>query len=252
MNDEEYDRMRQVEDSYWWYAVLRESVAGEVRDHLAGKPAASVLDAGCGTGGMMRVLQDAGPAWEISGVDMSLQALEHTRSRGFTKVTRASVDALPYADASFDVVVSLDVLYFEGVDDTKAMSEFHRVLKPGGMLILNLPAFEVLRGEHDRAVSGVRRYTPIQVHRLLEMSKMEVVRVHCWNAWLFIPILGWRLLSRTPRPNGRTRAKSDLCMLPPILNKALTALARVDMALCRIVRSPLGTSVHAVAIKRVS
>jgi SAM-dependent methyltransferase len=250
MNEDEYDLMRRVEDSYWWYAVLHESVAAEVRGHLAGKAAGCILDAGCGTGGMMHALRDAGPGWEISGVDVSLQAVEHTRRRGFTDVVQASIDALPYADASFDVVVSLDVLYFEGVDETKAMAEFYRVLKPGGMLILNLPAFEVLRGEHDRAVSGVRRYTPIQVHELLKMSNLEAVRVHCWNAWLFIPILGWRLLSQIRRPNGRTRAKSDLCMLPPILNKALTALARVDMALCRIVRSPLGTSVRAVATRR--
>src|SRR4029078_12981412 len=97
---------------------------------------ARILDAGCGTGGMMEVLRREHPAWQISGLDFSPRPTEHTRQRGLTEVTQGSVDALPYADASFDAVVSLDVLYFDGVDEGKAMSEFDRVLKPGGGLRL--------------------------------------------------------------------------------------------------------------------
>jgi SAM-dependent methyltransferase len=245
--------MRQVEDTYWWYTVLRASVAAQVADHLAGKAAARILDAGCGTGGMMAVLRGrGGPAWEISGIDFSPAALEHTRRRGFTDVTQGSVHALPFADESFDVVISLDVLYFAGVDEMKAMAEFHRVLKPAGMLVLNLPAFDLLRGEHDVAVSGVRRYTPYRVREMLSQCKMESLRVHCWNAWLFLPVLGWRMLSRLRQTNDPARAKSDLSMPPAALNKALIFLARIDMAICRAIQSPLGTSVFTVARRRPS
>src|SRR4051794_12376977 len=107
MNEHEYALMRQVEDSYWWYAVLRESVDSEAKAQLAGKPDARILDAGCGTGGMMEVLRREHPSWHVSGLDFSPQALEHPRQRGFTDLTQGSVDALPYLDASFDAVVSL-------------------------------------------------------------------------------------------------------------------------------------------------
>jgi SAM-dependent methyltransferase len=252
MNEHEYALMRQVEDSYWWYAALRESVDSEVKRRLAGNSQARILDAGCGTGGMMEVLRRENPAWQISGLDFSPQAIAHTRQRGFTDVTQGSVDALPYPDASFDAVVSLDVLYFDGVDEARAMSEFHRVLKPGGVLVLNLPAFDVLRGEHDVAVSGVRRYTPSRVRAMLSQCGLEALRVHCWNAWLFLPILAWRLLSRVRQSKRSGAAKSDLSMPPTLINKTLTALARIDMSLCRAIHSPLGTSVQAVARKTPS
>jgi SAM-dependent methyltransferase len=252
MNDHEYALMRRVEDSYWWYAVLRKSVADEVAAHLGSRTPARILDAGCGTGGMMEVLRNRERGWEINGLDFSSRAIDHTRGRGFANVSEGSVNALPYPDESFDVVVSLDVLYFEGVDDAKAVAEFHRVLKPGGMLVLNLPAFEMLRGEHDRAVSGVRRYTPFGVREMLAQCNMEIVRVHCWNLWLFFPILGWRLLSRM-RPSGKdASAKSDLSTLPTALNRMLTSLGCYDMALCRAIHAPLGTSVQAVATRRRS
>jgi SAM-dependent methyltransferase len=214
MNDHEYALMRQVEDSYWWYAVLRESVAVEVRARLAGATDGRILDAGCGTGGMMEALRRENPAWRISGLDFSAEAIGHTRRRGFPDLAQGSVNALPYAGASFDVVVSLDVLYFEGVDETKAMAEFHRVLKPGGALVLNLPAFDMLRGRHDAAVKGVRRYTPARMRELLAQSGLEVLRIHCWNLWLFVPILCWRLLSRVSLARGTAAAKSDLSMPP--------------------------------------
>jgi SAM-dependent methyltransferase len=252
MNEHEYALMRRVEDSYWWYAVLRESVDSEVKAWLSNKSDARILDAGCGTGGMMEVLRRENSAWQISGLDFSPQAVEHTRERGFTDVTQGSVDALPYPDASFDAVVSLDVLYFDGVDETKAMSEFHRVLKPGGVLVLNLPAFDMLRGEHDVAVSGVRRYTPSRVREMLAQCGLAPVRVHCWNAWLFLPILGWRLLSRLRHSRKPGGAKSDLSTPPDAINNALTTLARIDMSLCRAIHSPLGTSVQAVARKTPS
>src|SRR5262245_23559719 len=107
MNEHEYALMRQVEDSYWWYAVLREAVAAEVKAQVAGRPEVRILDAGCGTGGMMETLRKQNASWHVSGVDYSAEALEHTRKRGFTEITQGSVDALPYPDATFDFIVCL-------------------------------------------------------------------------------------------------------------------------------------------------
>ena len=248
MNEREYALMRQVEDAHWWYATLRQSVAAELKARLTGRTDVRILDAGCGTGGMMEVLRRQNPSWQLTGLDVAAQAVELTRERGFTDVTEGSVNALPYPEASFDAVLSLDVLYFQGVNEAQATAEIHRVLKPGGVLVLNLPAFPLLRGKHDLAVSGVSRYTQSQVQKLLKQGSMQIVHMHCWNLWLFLPILCWRVASRVGK-RGRAAARSDLFMPPAFANRALTFLARADAAVCRAIHSPLGTSVYAVARK---
>lgn len=249
MNAREFAIMRQVEDSHWWYAALREAVANELRIQIADRHGARILAAGCGTGGMMEFLRRGNPSWNISGLDISPLAVEYSRARGFPDVSEGSVNALPYADGSFDVVLSLDVLYFEGVDEARAMTESRRVLRPGGVLVLNLPAFDVLRGRHDVAVRGVRRYTPARVRDMVNQAGMKCLRAHCWDLWLFLPVLCWRWLSRALPPGPGGEARSDLSMPPALANAALTAMARLDMAFCRAIRSPLGTSVLAVAKK---
>jgi SAM-dependent methyltransferase len=255
MNDSEYRIMREVEDAFWWYVTLHRAVVVEVREAMAGRLGGRVLDAGCGTGGMLERLRQAEPGWSCCGLDFSEGALRHARARGLEELLEGRVDALPFKDASFDVVVSLDVLYFSGVDEARAMQEFSRVLKPGGVLVLNLPAFEALRGEHDAAVNGVRRYTPGRVEALLAGAGLETGRVWCWNFWLFLPILLWRQLGRV-RLAGRSGkgraagAKSDLKLLPGPLNALLMAVARVDFRICRALRWRLGTSVFAVGRKR--
>ncbi|OAI56895.1 hypothetical protein AYO49_03335 [Verrucomicrobiaceae bacterium SCGC AG-212-N21] len=250
MNEREYALMRQMEDVHWWYVALREFAAAELESQLAHEPEAGILDAGCGTGGMMEVLRRRRPSWRLHGLDFFAEALEHTRRRGFADLIQGSVNSLPFADASLDAVISLDVLYFEGVDDRKSLEEVHRVLKPGGCLILNLPAYHCLRGQHDVAVRGVRRYTPKLVRDLLTHSRLDFMRVHCWNLWLFFPILCWRTLSRMRQPVDPALTRSDLAMPPAPLNAVLTFLARQDMKLCRAICSPLGTSVFAVAKKK--
>ena len=249
MNEHDSGVMRTVEDVHWWYATLRAAVRREVRAFAPAGTPLHLLDAGCGTGGMLEVLRAEDAAWRLAGLDFSAEALRHAGGRGFTELVQGSVDALPQADAAFDAVVSLDVLYFEGVDEARALSEFHRVLRPGGLVVLNLPAFDVLRGSHDVAVKGVRRYTPSRVETMLADAGFAVGRVHCWNLWLFAPILCWRLLSRMLTAGRSADVKSDLSMPNPALNRLLATCAGLDSAVCRALRSRLGTSVFAVAHK---
>lgn len=248
MQDIEYDIMRQVEDTYWWYLSLREHVVSVLKDSLPSGEHPVVLDAGCGTGGMLQHLRVADPSWELQGLDFSPLALAHAKQRGFDPLIQANIDAIPSADACFDAVVSLDVLYHQEVDQTKAMSELSRILKPGGILILNLPAFDILSGSHDIAVKGARRYTAGQVRTLLQDHGFEIEQLHYWNAWLFLPILLWRMMSSF-LPSGEKK-QSDLAQLPPPLNHALALLTKMDITLCRLLHVPFGTSVFAVARKK--
>jgi SAM-dependent methyltransferase len=247
MQPAEYDTLRALEDQHWWYAVLHRLV---LRALLEGglPPHAKVLDAGCGTGGMLDFLSGQKHKLAVHGIDASAMAVRHCHERGLTNVGLGTVHELPFADETFDVVLSLDVLYHDGVNDSRALAEMRRVMKPGGLLVLNLPAFECLRGSHDAAVCGVRRYRSCHVRSLLESHSLHADMIHYWNSWLFLPLLVWRRWSRQRLRNG-SGITSDLELPPAWLNRWLVTVGQTDARLCRWLRIPLGSSVFAVARK---
>ena len=245
----EYHTMRRVEDSYWWYQVLRTEVVKDVVCRFPPDKPCKLLDAGCGTGGMLYTLRKTHPEWQVMGLDRSSVAVEYCRQRGVGDVSFGSVDEMPFPTASFDVVLSLDVLYHRQVLQNRAIFEMARVLKPGGILILNLPAFDVLRGRHDAAVHGLRRYTIKRIWKLLGPIGFKLETAFCWNAWLFFPLLSWRLLTRSLRVPSGVETKSDLSTLPPKINALLNAIGKLDFMLCRLLRLPFGTSVYTVSRK---
>lgn len=237
----EYVTMRQVEDSHWWYAVLRRQVVEAMRVRL--KSDAHVLDAGCGTGGMMECLRHH--PWSVRGIDLDLRAVRACQLRGMTEVQQADVSCIPFKSDRFDAVLSLDVLYHQSVNQKAALMEMARVLKPGGWLIINVPAFECLRGSHDAAVCGARRYRACHVRSLLRLHSMEIEILHPWNASLFIPILLHRAWSRL----RRLKLASDLNLPSAWLNACLTHLGHLDAKMCRWTHFPIGTSWFVVARK---
>jgi SAM-dependent methyltransferase len=247
MLQHEYDTMRRVEDAYWWYQVLRSAVASDLSGRFRADKPCRLLDAGCGTGGMLEAARGAQPDWQTTGLDFSAIAVEYCRGRGFADVVKGSVDEMPFMDASFDVVLSLDVLCHKAVCEQSAASEIARVLKPGGSLILNLPAFEALKGRHDLAVHTARRYTVERVRELFESVGLSAETIFYWNAWLFVPLLAWRLLSRLGKQTEEIGAKGDLSQLPASINALLGTLGRLDFAGCRRLHPPFGTSVYTVA-----
>ena len=134
------------------------------------------------------------------------------------------------------------MLYHAAVDQSAALAEMARVLRPGGALVLNLPAFNALRGSHDVAVCGARRYTACHVRELLRGHSLEVEMIHYWNAWLFLPLLLRRRMSQGAEG-------SDLKPMLPWLNAMAGLVGRWDAAFCRWSRLPFGTSIFAVATK---
>ena len=246
MQPAEYHTLRAVEDQHWWYAVLHRLV---LRALLEGEVPAygRVLDAGCGTGGMLAFLSEH--HWgDLDGMDASEMAVRHCHERGLMNVRLGTVHELPFASEVFDAVLSLDVLYHDGVDGNRALTEMVRVMKPGGLLVLNLPAFECLRGSHDAVVCGARRYRSCHVRSLLESHSLQASMIHYWNAWLFLPLLAWRRWSHRQLRN-RSEAASDLKLSPMWLNRWLACAGRMDARLCRWLHIPFGSSVFAVARK---
>ncbi len=246
MQPYEYETMRRVEDTYWWYTNLHETVVRTAHEVLNGARSARVLDAGCGTGGNLRTLSAAFKDAEITGVDLEPAAVRLAAERGVGRVLQASVESLPFEDAYFDLVVSLDVLYIRGLDDAKAVKEFHRVLKKNAYLVLNLPAFNILKGAHDKAVQTARRYNKKTLKRLLS-PLFEIEKMFYWNVSLFPLMAVWRPLSRL-FSNGPS-PRSDLKLLPPALNRCMVSFIGSETRLAERLPLPFGSSVFCLAKK---
>lgn len=245
MTPQEHDIMRSVEDHYWWYRALRRHIAGSIEP--AG-PKFSLLDAGCGSGGMLATLRTRFPQADLTGIDESERAIELCADRQVgARLVRAGVHELPFPPEAFDFVLSLDVWTSAGVDDALAVHETFRVLRPGGRLILNLAAFQFLRGAHDKAVDVVRRYTRPEVRELLDGAGFCIERLTYWNVALTPPIALLRWLSRRSLVEGG--ARSDFRPLPSVVNSILTGVAALELSASRHLSLPLGTSVFAIAQK---
>lgn len=244
MKPVEYRRMFEAEEAQWWYAGQRAIAAAllgpALGERLPGK--ARVLDAGCGTGFNLRALSRLGRA---TGIDLAPEALAFCKERG-VRAVRASLLGLPFADATFDAVTSFDVLYHAWVaDDRAAVGEMARVLAPGGVLLVRVPALRALWGAHDVEVQSRHRYTRSELVALLGSCGLQVERVTYCNSILFPLLWARRTLDRALGREG-----SDVGFLPAPLEWAFRSALLIEAALVRRgVSFPLGASVVALSRK---
>ena len=239
----EYERIYQVENQHWWYLGM-EAITRAILDHY-GSPAASrkILDAGCGTGAAMSTyLANYG---NVTGFDLSPLALRACQSRKLTSLARASVTDIPFQSDSFDLVTSFDVLYAVNKDSVAA-DEFFRVLRPGGLLFLRLPAYDWLRGRHDITVHTMQRYTSQKVTRLLINSGFRMVHLTYANTFLFPLAMIKRLSERIWPP---ALDSSDLSFPVWGLNEIFKQVLYCEAPLASHLCLPFGLSVVALGQK---
>ncbi len=243
MEADEYRKLAEVEDAMWYFRALHAHLERELDRTLAGRNAV-VLDAGCGTGGLIRRLGPRRPAWRWTGVDLSPLACGLARERGGgAEIREASVTALPWGEAAFDAVVSADVLYHVD-DDAAALREFFRVLRPGGIVVINVPAYRWLWSYHDTAVHSRRRYGRGEVLAKLAAAGFSGGRATYWNTLPFPLVVARRKLFPAPSDG------SDVRLFPAPLEAAFNAAMAVERAWLRGVgRLPFGSSILAVAQK---
>lgn len=246
MEKREYRVMFEIEDGYWWYAALRDLIDSLLRKYGPGGEGGRLLDAGCGTGGFLC----RRPPGSAFGFDVSEEALSFCVRRKIPSLARASAAQIPYASGSFDAVVSCDMLYYlwrEG--DQRGLQEFHRVLKPGGIVVLNLPALDFLKSEHDRAVHVSHRYSRKEIAAKLAEAGFTVLRASYRNSLLLPLIVLLRLKDKIFLPKAE-EAHSDLKPLPRPLNALLTRILLFENRLVLAgLTFPAGLSVVCVGRK---
>jgi len=235
--------MYRAEQSHWWYQGMAAITRNILDVFYAPGSGLAILDAGCGTGAGLLFLSQYG---SVIGLDISPYALRFCAGRGCTAVVGASVMALPFRDETFDLVTSFDILYFEGIHDETALHETARVLRPGGRLLIRVPAFDWLRGTHDAKVSTAHRYTSKELADKLVKSGFEIELLSYVNMLLF-PLA---LLKRfTEKWRLAPQQDSDIALNVGAFSGLLRKCLVLESKLIRVWCFPFGLSVVAVAKK---
>lgn len=256
---EEYKRMAAVEKNHWWYRVLHERVlakikhlpeyavgwdeeADEGRGGVVLTPISQILDAGCGTGGLMLKMAEKGIA--VFGADVSEYAVNICAERGLN-VIQTDVRNLPQklAGQTFDAIICNDVLCYFTMDEIPAIIEgLKTLLKPGGLLIMNNPAFSSFSGNHDVAVGIKTRFKPKELKGIIMNYELLIMHYSCWP-FLLSPAIYLTRKLQGKKSGGE--AVSDIDMPPRWLNSLLYGICKLEMKLFK--HAPWGSSVFIVA-----
>ena len=246
MMDALLEATARAEREHFWFRGFRRFVRPLLDRAAAGRTGLRTLDCGCGTGNNLPMLRAYGRA---VGIDLTFSGLAYARRQGERLVARASALTLPFSDDTFDIVTSFDVIYaFDDRQAAQALGEMHRVVRPGGHLVLNVAALPALRGNHSILGGEVQRYTRTTLRRHLEAAGFEVVRLTYTNAAILPIVAGVRFAQRLRQGEHQL---SDVEMTVPIapVNLALSGLLAIESIALRAVDMPLGSSLLTLARK---
>jgi SAM-dependent methyltransferase len=235
-----------AEDRHFWFQGLRRNARYLLERALDGRRPRLIVDCGAGTGRNLDWLGELGPA---IGVERSPVGLRVGRAKG-RRLVRGTVTALPFADGAADVATSFDVLYcLDAASEARAVAEMHRVLAPGGVVVANVAALDILRGSHSTLTMEVRRYTKARLRSLFEQQGFTLERMTFTNMATFPLTLAVRVKDRM---TGKAAEASDDDLAVPAapINAALAGALAVEGAMLHVTNLPIGSSLLCVARRR--
>ncbi len=240
MQEEDFAYLYALEESFWWFVGMREITGALLDAVLPPSQARMILDAGCGTGGMLSWLPRFAGRGRVVGIDVVASALRFCRERHHTHLAQASATHLPFADSTFDFVTSFDVLVQlpgEGAAE-QAIREMYRLLRPGGIAFVRVAAYEWMRSGHDEALGTQRRYNLRALTCSMEGAGFNTLRATYANT-LLLPAAALRRL--VLKRVGLVDSGSDVKPLPSKLEWLNRVLANALLYEARILRNPRAT-----------
>jgi SAM-dependent methyltransferase len=242
MNSNEYSKMYELEDRYWWFIGRRKLVKWLLREHNPNGKESLLLDLGCGTGSNLASFVE----FKTIGSDNSQAALEFSRERKLDGLFSSAADAIALQNETVDLVTALDVL--EHVrEDVTALKEINRILTPGGKLVMTVPAYGFLWSEHDEALHHYRRYAARELRAKLTAAGFEVERSTYFITALFFPILFFRLWQGLRRTS--IEASVSYRLPPPWINRMLVSFLDIERYVLDHFNLPFGVSLIIVGRK---
>lgn len=242
MEDVHHETIYRTERTHWWYQVRRAMIHDILRKYYPSRPHLSILDVGCGTGALLQELNQYGT---VTGIDFSQKAVDFCKARGNTNVSVGSALSIPHPDNAFDVVLALDVI--EHIEnDRGAIAELYRVVKPGGIVVIFVPAFMFLWGVTDVRSQHYRRYTKPELRSKLKGQGFRIVRTSYFNTFLFPLIATLRL---TVRALG-IKMESENELGNPFIDSIFRNIFLFESKLLRHMNMPFGVSTLAISTKK--
>jgi SAM-dependent methyltransferase len=235
------------EDKHWWFKTRRDIIIKLLQKSDRNS---KILEIGCSGGPLILALNERGYQ-DVHGIDISRDAIDLCKRRNIRNVFLMDGSKPAFDDGQFDLVIASDVLeHIE--DEATALSEWNRILKPAGKLIVFVPAFENLWSKHDEANHHFRRYSKSELTRVLKKADFEITRSSYWNFLLFSPTSLVRLIQRICSNRWQNRRGDQLLEVNSILNEFLFNLIKAENVILRLVNFPVGVSIFATAAKNVT
>ena len=247
MNKKFENTYHEVEAVHWWF-VARRTIVKELVRKAASSTQAAILEIGCSGGPLMESLRDDGFS-NLFGIDISPEAVALCLARRIPNVSIMDAQAPDFPAASFDVITASDVLEHLS-DGPGALAEWYKLLRPGGTLIVFVPAFNFLWSGHDEINHHFRRYRAADLARLLHSAGFEIRRQGYWNFSIFFPVALVRLAKRLLSRLSTKPSAGDLKPIPFLFNQVLIWLLNMEnKILLAGVNFPWGVSATVVARK---
>lgn len=250
MDPTAYRQFLELERSHWWFRGRRRVYFGLLRHTLAGERPRLALDLGCGMGGFQDGLRET--CETVFHSDLDIDSLKTCKERGFHRGVCANGYALPYADESVDLVCMFDAI--EHIpDDQRAMREVARVLRPGGRVLVTVPAYPLLYANNDRIAQHERRYTRPMLREVFAQAGLEVERNTHANVLLFpliLPaVLCIKLLEKLLPRTEQSDHTNLTWPLPAFVHSLLYRTFAAELPFTRRFDLPAGHSIAAIARK---
>jgi SAM-dependent methyltransferase len=247
MNTEQQQRYYELGRSYWWLAGKYRVIDDVVRRTFRPlRPQPRILDLGCGPGNLLDLIARQGDTF---GSDFSGDALRFCYDRGYHRLFRADFHSLPIRGESFDLVTCIDVLEHLK-EDRRAFLELARILRPSGLLVVSVPAFQFLWGDHDTIYGHHRRYRTGEVRERLEAVGLEVLKLSYFEPLFVAPLWLYRNWKKVTVRGSALHERDDFIKLFPPLNTLLSHMIAAERFPLRFFNFPFGVTILAVARKK--
>lgn len=237
-----YRDLYNLEERHWWHVSKRNAVTRLIEKYI-GKKNLKILDVGCGSGMNLTALGKYGDAF---GIDSSPEAIMFCKKRNLKNVKLGIAEKTGFAANSFDLITALDVIEHTK-DDSKSLEELYRILKPGGYIIITVPAYEALWSQWDVVLQHYRRYSREGLIKLLKDKKFEILKLSYMYSFALLPVIVVRFFkNRLYKDNY----PSDFSVTPDSANWLLKLVSKLELYLLLIWSIPFGTALITVAQKK--